>query len=49
MQWPDFGTPQTRPAAPMSGATGDLLFWIVLFVVLGVVIRYLQRKKQDKD
>lgn len=27
----------------------DLLFWIGLFIVLGVVLRWLQKRKQNKD
>lgn len=27
----------------------DLLFWIALFIVLGVVLRWLQKRKQNKD
>lgn len=27
----------------------DLLFWIALFIVLGVVFRWLQKRKQNKD
>ena len=33
----------------MSNATWDLLFWIVVFVVLGVGLRWLQKRRQDKD
>ena len=33
----------------MSDATLDLLFWIGLFVALGVGIRWLQKRKTNKD
>ena len=33
----------------MTDALKDLLFWILLFAVLAVVIRWFQKKKRNKD
>ncbi len=31
----------------MSTALGDLLFWVVLFIALFFLLRYLQKRKHD--
>jgi hypothetical protein len=33
----------------MGGALTDLIFWIVVFVVLFALFRYLQKRKNDRD
>ena len=33
----------------MSTAIGDLLFWVVLFVALFFLLRYLQKRKNDSE
>lgn len=33
----------------MSDAVVDLIFWIVVFVVLFLGLRWLQKRKKDQD
>lgn len=33
----------------MGGALTDLLFWIVMFIALFALFRYLQKRRKDRD